>query len=76
MKASIFTQKDFLKACDLINQASDNFGIWFDTQDQNSFNHFFSGDYDKKEAKETLYKLIGLNFYGYNVYDTNYPYGI
>lgn len=76
MKKTVFTQKDFLNACDLINQANQNFGIWFDTQDQNSFNYFFTGDNAKKEAKETLYKLIGLNIYGYNVYDTKNPWGI
>jgi hypothetical protein len=73
MKKSIFTQKDFLNACDSINQITDKcFGIWFDTQDHNSFDGIFT---NKDKAKEILLKNVGLEIYGYNIYSASNPYG-
>lgn len=69
MKKTIFTQKDFLNACDSINQINDDkFGIWFDAQNKYSFDNIFI---NKKEAKEFLYKFVGIEIYGYSVYSLN-----
>lgn len=73
MKKKVFTQRDFLKACDLINQANDlSFEIWFDSDDSDSFNKIFT---NKKKAKEILYEKIGVQIAGFNVFDINHPYG-
>jgi hypothetical protein len=62
-----FTQKDFLNACDLINQIKqDSFGMWLDAAEQeNSFDRTFTS---KQKAKQVLYDLIGFDIYGYNIY--------
>jgi len=57
MENSVFTKNDFLKAVDLINQSNGNFGIWFETQDHNSFDNRFSGINGKRKAKQILYNL-------------------
>lgn len=74
MKKTLFTQRDFLKACDLINQVKgEAFGIWFESGDLNGFSAIFK---NKKKAKEVLYEKIGLKVYGYNIFDINNPYGM
>lgn len=74
MKKTVFSPKDFLKACDLINQINNEaFCIWFDSDNLNGFSTIFK---NKKRAKEVLYSKIGLEIHGYNIFDINNPHSM
>jgi hypothetical protein len=77
MTNSIFTEKDFLIACDKINQINENwFGITLDTNSSNSFDLGFLCQEDEKiKATNILKKNIGLPVYGLCIYSEFHPYG-
>lgn len=61
-KSSLLTEKEFLRICDLINQLQDclKIDLWIESIDKN-FNGLVNS---KKEAKDIIYKFLGLEIIG------------
>lgn len=65
MKTSIFTPKDFLRICEIINQLPDGakVSVWLD-----GISVYFDSLFNsKKEAKEKIYQAVGTEIYGISI---------